>query len=72
MLCNIMPMKQYNLGDNRKKTVSLRTLLIYPYVALVICLAIAIGLLSYQAGSRAVETVSKHLLFGGCPEDGVS
>lgn len=46
----------------RKKRVSLRVILICPYVALVICLAIAIGLLSYQTGSRAVKTVSEHLL----------
>ncbi|MFT2110492.1 diguanylate cyclase domain-containing protein [Marinomonas sp. 2405UD68-3] len=41
---------------------SLRSVLIFPYVALIICLAIAIGLLSYRAGSYAVHTVSNHLL----------
>ncbi len=43
-------------------TFSLKTVLICPYVALVVCLAIAIGILSYLAGSRAVNTVSDHLL----------
>ncbi|MGJ8645766.1 MAG: diguanylate cyclase domain-containing protein [Marinomonas colpomeniae] len=41
---------------------SLRSALILPYVALIICLALAIGLLSYNAGSHAVQTVSNHLL----------
>jgi diguanylate cyclase (GGDEF)-like protein len=41
---------------------SLRSVLIFPYVALIICLAIAIGILSYTAGSHAVRTVSNHLL----------
>lgn len=41
---------------------SLRTILIVPYVALVLGLAAAIGLLSYSAGDRAVRTVSEHLL----------
>ncbi len=41
---------------------SLRTVLILPYVALVIMLAVAIGALSYLAGSQAVLTVSEHLL----------
>lgn len=41
---------------------SLRTVLIFPYVALVILLAVAIGALSYQTGSQAVLTVSGHLL----------
>jgi len=41
---------------------SLRTVLIFPYVTLVIILAVAIGALSYQTGSQAVLTVSKHLL----------
>ena len=41
---------------------SLRSVLIFPYVALIICLAIAIGVLSYSAGSHAVHTVSGHLL----------
>lgn len=41
---------------------SLRTVLIFPYVALVIILAVAIGALSYQTGSQAVQTVSEHLM----------
>lgn len=41
---------------------SLRSVLIFPYVALIICLAITIGILSYTAGSHAVRTVSDHLL----------
>ncbi len=41
---------------------SLRTVLIFPYVALVIVLAVAIGGLSYRTGSQAVLTVSEHLL----------
>jgi len=41
---------------------SLRYVLIVPYVALVVALAIAIGTLSYITGSQAVLTVSEHLL----------
>jgi len=41
---------------------SLRTALIFPYVALVVILAVAIGTLSYLTGSQAVMTVSDHLL----------
>lgn len=41
---------------------SLRLVLIVPYVLLVVLLAVAIGMLSYSAGSRAVATVSEHLL----------
>ncbi len=44
------------------KNPSLRTALILPYIALVIVLAVSIGGLSYVAGSRAVLTVSEHLL----------
>lgn len=40
----------------------LRFVLIVPYVVLVLALALAIGVLSYSAGSRAVNTVSDHLL----------
>lgn len=40
----------------------LRLILIGPYVALVLGLATTIGVLSWQAGSRAVDTVSEHLL----------
>ncbi len=42
--------------------VTLQVALIVPYVALVIILAVTIGLLSYLAGSRAVHVVSEHLL----------
>lgn len=42
--------------------VSLKVALIVPYVALVLGLAIAIGVLSYATGSRAVLVVSEHLL----------
>ncbi|WP_092349163.1 sensor domain-containing diguanylate cyclase [Desulfuromusa kysingii] len=48
--------------ESRKKKVSLKVILICPYVALVICLAVAIGLLSYRTGTHAVKTVSEHLL----------
>ncbi len=41
---------------------SLRSVLIFPYVALVIALAVAIGILSYFTGGHAVLTVSEHLL----------
>jgi len=41
---------------------SLRSVLIFPYVILIVCLAIAIGFLSYGAGTHAVQTVSNHLL----------
>ncbi|MHA2937947.1 diguanylate cyclase domain-containing protein [Vibrio sp. RC27] len=41
---------------------SLRSVLIFPYVILIVCLAIAIGFLSYGAGGHAVQTVSNHLL----------
>jgi len=41
---------------------SLRTVLIFPYVSLVVALAVAIGVLSYFTGRQAVLTVSKHLL----------
>lgn len=41
---------------------SLKMVLIVPYVALVLGLALVIGLLSYVAGSRAVDTVSNNLL----------
>lgn len=41
---------------------SLKLVLIVPYVILVIALAVAVGTLSYSAGSRAVYTVSEHLL----------
>ena len=41
---------------------SLRTVLIVPYITLVVTLAVAIGALSYFSGSHAVLTVSEHLL----------
>ena len=41
---------------------SLRSVLIFPYVALVVALAVAIGILSYLTGGHAVLTVSEHLL----------
>lgn len=41
---------------------SLRTIFIFPYVILVITLAVAIGILSYRTGNKAVLTVSEHLL----------
>ncbi|MDX5410905.1 MAG: diguanylate cyclase [Thauera sp.] len=40
----------------------LRLVLIVPYVILVVGLAVAIGMLSYTAGSNAVSTVSSQLL----------
>lgn len=45
-----------------KSTLSLRQVLIFPYVVLVLGLALVIGLLSYRTGSQAVSTVSEHLL----------
>jgi diguanylate cyclase (GGDEF)-like protein len=44
------------------RAISLRVALIVPYVALVLGLAVAIGILSYIAGSKAVLIVSEHLL----------
>lgn len=44
------------------KTFSLKTVLICPYVILVVTLALGIGFLSYSAGTKAVNTVSEHLL----------
>ncbi|MCX9154933.1 diguanylate cyclase [Niveibacterium sp. 24ML] len=41
---------------------SLRQVLIVPYVALILALAVVIGVISYLTGSRAVATVSDHLL----------
>jgi HAMP domain-containing protein len=45
-----------------KSTLSLRQVLIVPYVVLVLGLALVIGILSYRTGSQAVSTVSEHLL----------
>ncbi len=44
------------------QNISLRYVLIFPYIALVLALAVAIGVLSYLTGSHAVLTVSEHLL----------
>lgn len=41
---------------------SLRRVLVLPYILLVLALALAIGLPSYQAGSRAVESMAQQLL----------
>ena len=45
-----------------KFRLSLRQVLTIPYVVLVLALALTIVILSYTAGSRAVDTVSSHLL----------
>ncbi len=45
-----------------KFRLSLRQVLTIPYVVLVLALALTIVALSYSAGSRAVDTVSSHLL----------
>ncbi len=45
-----------------KFRLSLRQLLTIPYVVLILLLAVTVGALSYQTGSRAVDTVSSHLL----------
>ncbi|MBP6853701.1 MAG: sensor domain-containing diguanylate cyclase, partial [Rhodoferax sp.] len=45
-----------------KPRLSLRQVLTIPYVVLVLALALTIVGLSYFAGSRAVDTVSSHLL----------
>lgn len=53
------------VAENKKRriqTLSLRTVLTVPYVSLVVFLAASLGFLSYTAGSRAVLTVSEHLL----------
>jgi len=54
-------MKIIPLKHNIQK-LSLRTVFIFPYIVLVIILAVAIGVLSYVTGSQAVLTVSEHLL----------
>ncbi|HAF54012.1 MAG TPA: sensor domain-containing diguanylate cyclase, partial [Thauera sp.] len=46
----------------RVQKLPLRLVLIVPYVLLVLGLAIAVGVLSYGAGSNAVSTVSSQLL----------
>ncbi|MFM6992681.1 MAG: hypothetical protein ACKOWD_15710 [Rhodoferax sp.] len=45
-----------------KFRLSLRQVLTIPYVVLVLALALTIVALSYMAGSRAVDSVSSHLL----------
>lgn len=51
------------MADQKKNNpVSLRLVLTVPYVVLVIGLAVAIGILSYQAGSRAIDTLTGQLL----------
>jgi diguanylate cyclase (GGDEF)-like protein len=45
-----------------KSSFTLRQVLTIPYVILVLTLALTIGVLSYFAGSRAVDTVSSQLL----------
>lgn len=47
---------------NGRNALSLRLVLTVPYVVLVIGLAVAIGVLSYQAGSRAISSLSEHVL----------
>jgi diguanylate cyclase (GGDEF)-like protein len=46
----------------RSQKLPLRLVLIVPYVILVVGLALAIGILSFNAGSNAVSTVSSQLL----------
>lgn len=46
----------------RPQKLPLRLVLIVPYVILVVGLALALGVLSYSAGSNAVSTVSSQLL----------
>ena len=50
------------MEQRRIRRTSLRVVLIVPYVVLVLGLALAIGLLSYDTGRRAVSTVSEQLL----------
>ena len=45
-----------------RQSPSLRRILLLPYILLVLSLALVIGLLSYQSGSRAVEGVASRLL----------
>lgn len=47
---------------NKNNPLSLRLLLTVPYVLLVVVLAAALGILSYQAGSRAISTLTDQLL----------
>ncbi len=41
---------------------SLKNVLIFPYVTLVVLLALAIGILSYMTGHQAVKTLTEHML----------
>ncbi|GAA5177407.1 hypothetical protein GCM10025771_14420 [Niveibacterium umoris] len=50
------------MSQTSESSLSLRQVLTVPYVALILILAVTIGILSYVAGSRAVATVSDHLL----------
>ncbi|MDO9596264.1 MAG: diguanylate cyclase [Azoarcus sp.] len=50
------------MAEHPPTPLSLKMVLIVPYVVLVVALALAVGILSYSAGSRAVATVSEHLL----------
>ncbi|HRQ56142.1 MAG TPA: diguanylate cyclase [Azoarcus taiwanensis] len=49
-------------ANTKKNALSLRLLLTVPYVILVIMLASVLGVLSYQAGSRAIGTLTDQLL----------
>ncbi len=48
--------------NTNKHAISLRLLLTVPYVVLVVMLASVLGVLSYQAGSRAIGTLTDQLL----------
>jgi len=48
--------------DSKRNPVSLRVVLIVPYVILVLGLALAIGTLSYRAGSQVISTLTGQLL----------
>jgi diguanylate cyclase (GGDEF)-like protein len=56
------PTHQKMPANTKKNAISLRLLLTVPYVILVIMLASALGVLSYQAGSRAIGTLTDQLL----------
>ncbi len=46
----------------QRQSLSLRTVLTLPYVVLLLSLALTIAVLSYYTGSRAIQTVTEHLL----------
>lgn len=50
------------MQQRRSRRISLRVVLTVPYVLLVLGLALALGMLSYDTGRRAVSTVSGQLL----------